>query len=64
MALLTVTIGNLQKSGGSILHKNLQSARFVEGQMMEFSDDCRSIYESFLCCSIHSWNIMEGYWTL
>ncbi|XP_056321069.1 gamma-crystallin M2-like isoform X2 [Danio aesculapii] len=34
-----------------------------QGQMMEFNDDCESIHESFQCRSIHSCNVMEGYWT-
>ncbi len=34
-----------------------------QGQMMEFSDDCESIHESFQCRSSHSCNVLEGYWT-
>uniref|UniRef100_A0A8C1GWC2 Si:dkey-57a22.13 n=1 Tax=Cyprinus carpio TaxID=7962 RepID=A0A8C1GWC2_CYPCA len=34
-----------------------------QGQMMEYSDDCESIHQSFQCRSVHSCNVMEGYWT-
>ncbi|MBN3326844.1 CRGM2 protein, partial [Atractosteus spatula] len=32
------------------------------GQMMEFMDDCESVYDRFRYHDIHSCNVMEGYW--
>ncbi|XP_066544087.1 gamma-crystallin M2-like [Amia ocellicauda] len=34
------------------------------GQMMEFMDDCPSVYDRFRFRDIHSCNVMDGYWTL
>ncbi|KAK7154000.1 hypothetical protein R3I94_007381 [Phoxinus phoxinus] len=50
------------KCGGSYCIRIYNRPDF-QGQMMEFSDDCGSIHESFQCRSIHSCNVMEGYWT-
>ncbi|XP_075464616.1 gamma-crystallin 2-like isoform X2 [Ascaphus truei] len=32
------------------------------GQMMEFTDDCPSVYDRFLYQNISSCNILDGYW--
>ncbi|XP_067891935.1 gamma-crystallin S-1-like [Heterodontus francisci] len=32
------------------------------GQMMEFQDDCPSVYDRFRYRDIHSCNVMDGYW--
>uniref|UniRef100_UPI00398E8BC9 gamma-crystallin M2-like n=1 Tax=Pristiophorus japonicus TaxID=55135 RepID=UPI00398E8BC9 len=32
------------------------------GQMMEFMDDCPSVYDRFCYRDIHSCNVMDGYW--
>ncbi|XP_007898294.1 gamma-crystallin S-1-like [Callorhinchus milii] len=32
------------------------------GQMMEFTDDCSSVYDCFHYRDIHSCNVMDGYW--
>ncbi|KAG9348742.1 hypothetical protein JZ751_029059 [Albula glossodonta] len=32
------------------------------GQMMEFTDDCPSLYDRFRYNDIHSCNVMDGYW--
>eukprot|EP00062_Callorhinchus_milii_P014729 gi/632964212/ref/XP_007898290.1/ PREDICTED: gamma-crystallin M2-like isoform X2 [Callorhinchus milii] len=34
------------------------------GQMMEFMDDCPSVYDRFHHRDIHSCNVMDGYWTM
>uniref|UniRef100_A0A4W3IVK9 Beta/gamma crystallin 'Greek key' domain-containing protein n=1 Tax=Callorhinchus milii TaxID=7868 RepID=A0A4W3IVK9_CALMI len=34
------------------------------GQMMEFMDDCPSVYDCFRYRDIHSCNVMDGYWTM
>ncbi|NP_001019594.1 crystallin, gamma MX, like 1 [Danio rerio] len=34
------------------------------GQMMEFTDDCPSLSDSFHYNDIHSCNVQEGYWIL
>uniref|UniRef100_A0A4W3IQ05 Beta-crystallin S-1-like n=1 Tax=Callorhinchus milii TaxID=7868 RepID=A0A4W3IQ05_CALMI len=34
------------------------------GQMMEFMDDCPSVYDRFRYRDIHSCNVMDGYWTM
>ncbi|KAA8593081.1 hypothetical protein FQN60_018536 [Etheostoma spectabile] len=36
----------------------------LQGQMMEFSDDCESVQDQFRSRDIYSCNVMEGYWTL
>ncbi|XP_060684122.1 gamma-crystallin S-1-like [Hemiscyllium ocellatum] len=33
------------------------------GQMMEFMDDCPSVYDRFRYRDIHSCHVMDGYWT-
>ncbi|XP_076841536.1 gamma-crystallin M2-like [Brachyhypopomus gauderio] len=33
-----------------------------QGQMMEFSDDCKSVQDKFRSHSVCSCNILEGYW--
>ncbi|XP_067843955.1 gamma-crystallin M2-like isoform X3 [Heptranchias perlo] len=33
------------------------------GQMMEFTDDCPSVYDRFHYHDIHSCHVMDGYWT-
>ncbi|XP_067844301.1 gamma-crystallin S-1-like [Heptranchias perlo] len=33
------------------------------GQMMEFMDDCPSVYDCFRYHDIHSCHVMDGYWT-
>ncbi|XP_078085257.1 gamma-crystallin S-1-like [Mustelus asterias] len=33
------------------------------GQMMEFMDDCPSVYDRFRHRDIHSSHVMDGYWT-
>ncbi|XP_072117640.1 gamma-crystallin S-1-like [Mobula birostris] len=32
------------------------------GQMMEFMNDCPSVYDHFCCHDIHSCQVMDGYW--
>ncbi|XP_067892387.1 gamma-crystallin S-1-like [Heterodontus francisci] len=32
------------------------------GQMMEFMDDCPSVYDRFRYLDIHSCHVMDGYW--
>ncbi|XP_043916645.1 gamma-crystallin M2-like isoform X1 [Protopterus annectens] len=32
------------------------------GQMMEFTDDCPSVYDRFRYQDIHSCSVMDGYW--
>ncbi|XP_058247407.1 gamma-crystallin S-1-like, partial [Hemibagrus wyckioides] len=32
------------------------------GQMMEFNEDCPSVYDRFHYNDIHSCNVLEGYW--
>ncbi|XP_048390476.1 gamma-crystallin S-1-like [Stegostoma tigrinum] len=32
------------------------------GQMMEFTDDCPSVYDHFRYHDIHSCHVMDGYW--
>ncbi|XP_067842933.1 gamma-crystallin S-1-like isoform X3 [Heptranchias perlo] len=32
------------------------------GQMMEFTDDCPSVYDRFRSRDIHSCHVMDGYW--
>ncbi|XP_041118899.1 gamma-crystallin M2 [Polyodon spathula] len=34
------------------------------GQMMEFMDDCPSVYDRFRYNDIHSCNVMDGYWIM
>uniref|UniRef100_A0A4W3JII4 Gamma-crystallin M2-like n=1 Tax=Callorhinchus milii TaxID=7868 RepID=A0A4W3JII4_CALMI len=34
------------------------------GQMMEFMDDCPSVYDRFRYRDIHSCNVMDGYWIM
>lgn len=35
-----------------------------QGQMMEFSNDCKSMQDCFSCQDIYSCNVLNGYWTL
>ncbi|GCC27570.1 hypothetical protein chiPu_0005995 [Chiloscyllium punctatum] len=47
--------------GGSYRMKIYERPDFG-GQMMEFMDDCPSVYDRFRYRDIHSCHVMDGYW--
>eukprot|EP00062_Callorhinchus_milii_P014736 gi/632964224/ref/XP_007898296.1/ PREDICTED: beta-crystallin S-1-like [Callorhinchus milii] len=49
--------------GGSYKMRVYERPEFG-GQMMEFMDDCPSVYDRFHYRDIHSCNVMDGYWTM
>ncbi|GCC27576.1 hypothetical protein chiPu_0006001 [Chiloscyllium punctatum] len=51
----------LQYRGGSYRMKIYERPDFG-GQMMEFMDDCPSVYDRFRYRDIHSCHVMDGYW--
>ncbi|XP_060684121.1 gamma-crystallin S-1-like [Hemiscyllium ocellatum] len=51
-----------QYRGGSYRMRIYERPDFG-GQMMEFMDDCPSVYDRFRYRDIHSCHVMDGYWT-
>ncbi|XP_059821939.1 gamma-crystallin S-1-like [Hypanus sabinus] len=47
--------------GGTYRMKIYEKPEFA-GQMMEFMDDCPSLYDRFCYRDIHSCQVMDGYW--